>query len=132
MQSYLDIYMGYIVPRIQRADLLLKTAPGAIEPGRAAAVLEISPGEVGRLMELYHLSSITAATFPLIMQGGSSRLCRLFARQLKTGCTDSYLPGAVAYIYELDLKAVERAFRALGITSATGSMLRDIFAKIPI
>ena len=131
-KSYLDIYTGYIVPRIERADILLKTAEGDIQPGVAAEVLEISPWEVRHLMDLYHLRHITAGTFPLIMQGGSSRLCRLFARELQLGCTDSYLPAGIAYIYNLDRKAVEAAFRSLGITSATGSMLREIFARIPL
>lgn len=131
-KSYLDIYTGYIVPRIERADILLKTTEGDIQPSAAAAVLEITPWEVCHLMELYHLRHITRSTFPLIMQGGSSRLCRLFARELQIGCTDSYLPAGIAYIYNLDLKTVEAAFKALGITRATGSMLREIFARIPV
>lgn len=131
-KSYLDIYIGDIVPRIERADLLLKTAEGDIQPSAAAEALEITPYEVRHLMELYHLRHITPSTFPLIMQSGSSRLCRLFARELQIGCTDSYLPVGIAYIYNLDLKAVEAAFRSLGITRATGSMLREIFARIPV
>lgn len=132
MGSYLDIYTDMILPRLQAADLMLKTAEGPIEPSVAADILEISPWEVGHLMELCHLHYITPLTFPIIMEGGSSRLCRLFARQLKAGCTDNYPPGAIAYIYDLDLKAVEMAFRSLGITCATGSMLRAVFARIPI
>ncbi len=129
--SYWDIYTHDIMPRLQQIDLLLKTTD-IIQPASAAAALSITLSELYLLMSYLHISSITRKTFPLIMEHGSSKICRLFARELKLGCRDTYLPAQLAYIYNIDASAVEKAFKSLGISIARSSLLMDIFKKIPI
>lgn len=129
--SYWDIYTHDIMPRLQQIDVLLKTTD-KIQPASAASALSITLSELYLLMGCLHISALTHKTLPLIMQNGSSKICRFFARELKLGCIDTYLPAQLAYIYNLDKAAVEKAFKSLGITAADSSLLKDIFKKIPI
>lgn len=130
-KSYWDIYSHEIMPKITKADLLLKTSEGGIQPHQAASVLDISLSELFLIMNRLHISSVTAESFPLIMLHGSSTLCRLFAREIKIGCSESYKPIQIASIYSLDPDKVKNAFQTLGLKSVHGSQLKQIFSLIP-
>lgn len=130
-KNYWDIYSHEIMPRINKADLLLKTSEASIQPHMAASVLDISLSELFLIMSRLHIASVTSESFPLIMLHGSSTLCRLFARELRLGCSESYEPMQIASIYSLDPDKVRKAFDALGISSADSSQLKQIFRLIP-
>ena len=130
-QSYWDIYLRDIMPHLQKIDVLLKTSDN-ITAHEAADVLGISICELRLIMKLCRITDITRKTFPLIMQNGSSKICRLFAREIKLGCGDSYLPAQLAYIYNIDIASVDKAFSSLGITSAKSSALSDVFKNIKV
>lgn len=130
-QSYWDFYTHDIMPRLKNIDLLLKTST-VIEPAAVAAALDISLSEVYLILSRFHIANITPKSFPIIMQNGSSKICRLFAREIKIGCCDSYAPTQLSYIYNLDKSAIEKAFASLGIARATGPLLREVFKQIPV
>lgn len=130
-QSYWDIYLTDIMPHLQHIDVLLKTNEH-ISPREAADALCISLCELHRIMKMCRITDITRHTFPVIMQNGSSTICRLFARELRLGCSDTYLPAQLAYIYNIDRASVDKAFTSLGITAAKSSALSDVFKRIKV
>lgn len=130
-KSYWDIYSHEIIPKINNADLLLKTSETTIQPHLAASVLDISLSELLLIMNKLHITSVTIDSFPLIMLHGSSVICKLFTRELSHGLSDSYEPAQIASIYSLDLEKVKNAFKTLGITRAHSSQFKQIFSLIP-
>lgn len=129
--TFLDNYEGHIRPAINQIDLYLRTATEPLDIADVACVLDVSEREITSLLAKIDCKTITKAVFMSILSHASSRICRLYQREIKTGSPPTYTAAQIAYIYGLDVGLVKNACAALKIKEATAFTLPLLFAQIP-
>ena len=130
MKTFLDYYEGEIQPQIEAIDLYLKTEdpPYAVET--VSELLNISLTEGTAILEEEKLACITKGVFFRILEKGSAPLCGMFRRALACDLPETYTIRQVAYIFDLDYTAVEKAAKEIGADTFTERMLPRLFEKI--
>ena len=132
VRTFSDEYDEKIAPKLQQIDMLLKLGEFPLKISQVSKVLDLSNDEIVNIAEKFVLSEFDKAFFFIIMQNGTSNICRLLARELDRGSPQFYKASDVAYIYGIELDTVEKAFRKLAITETAQSGLYEIFANIGV
>ena len=130
--TFLEEYRQYIQPAIADVDVFLKTAVVPICAADVACVLEICEEEVKDILRKLDVQTIDKEVFLAIMRRGSSRVCRLYAREIEAGSPIIYNERQIAYIYNLDAALVKNACQKLQIKDVTAFTMPLVFAQIPI
>lgn len=129
-ETFLDFYNKTIAPQLAAIDLLLKTKPGCLNTKKAAALLSISEEEVSAIMAEENIKKLDPHSFFLIMKKGSSEICRLFNRELRSGTPLVYSPADISYIYNIDIDIVFDACKKIGISSFDRITLPILFSQL--
>ena len=129
--TFWEEYQQYIKPMIAEIDIFLKTAEYPLDVAHVAYVLDLDEEEVLRIMSASSRKIIDRDAFFCIMTSGSSRVCRLYAKEVEVGSPPTYTASQLSYIYNLDLKDVKNACKKLQIKEATAFTMPLIFANIP-
>ena len=129
--TFWEEYQRHIRPAIADIDILLKTAEYPLDIAQVAYVLDLDIEEVSSLMAASGQDEVDQETFFAIMTAGSSRICRLYAKEVEVGSPPTYTASQLSYIYNLDLEDVKNACKKLQIKEATAFTMPLIFANIP-
>ncbi len=113
-------------------DLLVKTSEDKISPKEMSDALNISLDELMQIMKFQHMESITRSNFTILMENGSSQICRLYQREKYCGSPYIYSREDIAYIYEIDIDKVNSTCDKLKIKEITPFTLPEILAEISI
>jgi len=130
--SYLELYYSKIAPAIREIDLMLKTSEGDLSVGQASRALKIKPHEIMDIMRSNKLQRITKSNFFIIMQQGSSDLCRMYQRELDKGSPFVYTQEDISYIYGIGIDLITDACDRLGVNEITEYTLPDVLAEIEV
>ena len=129
--TFWEEYQQHIGPTIAEIDIFLKTSEYPLDETRVAYVLDLEKEEVLSIMAASGHDNIDKEFFFHIMSRGSSRICRLYAKEVEVGSPPTYTASQLSYIYNLDLDDVENACKKLQIKEATAFTMPLIFANIP-
>ena len=129
--TFWEEYQLHIGPAIAEIDIFLKTTSYPLDAKRVADVLDLDEEEVSSIMAATSQDEIDKSAFFHIMASGSSRICRLYAKEVEIGSPPTYTASQLSYIYNLDLEDVKNACKKLQIKEATAFTMPLIFANIP-
>jgi hypothetical protein len=129
--TFWEEYQQHISPAIAEIDIFLKTSEYPLDEARVAYVLDLDKEEVLSIMAASGCNVIDKKTFFRVMSNGSSRICRLYAKEVEVGSPPTYTAFQLSYIYNLDLDDVKNACKKLQIKEATAFTMPLIFANIP-
>lgn len=133
--SFWELYCNEIKPTLCEIDVFIRSVEedeDTIDATDVAELLSLELDEVKNIMKKNKMHKIDRSGFFTIMERGSSLICRLYAREVECGSPLSYTRGELAYIYGLEIKAVEAACDDLRIKEATQFTIPLIFTKIPV
>jgi len=127
---YYDEYEAEIAPRLRSIDIFLRTER-SFTPAEAARLLGLSPDEVLSLFGDCDVpEAIGIDSFFFLLRRGSNKLCQMIKRELECGSPAVYKPHQVAYIYDLCVDSVKRAFSELSCKEVTARVLPALFKRI--
>jgi len=129
--TFWEEYQQHIGPTLAEIDIFLKTSDYPLDAARVAYVLDLDEEEVLSITAALGQGEIGKNTFIQIMTKGSSRICRLYAKEVEMGSPHTYTASQLSYIYNLNLDDVKNACKKLQIKEATAFSLPLIFANIP-
>ena len=129
--TFWEEYQRHIEPTIAEIDIFLKTAEYPIDMAQAAYLLDLDEEEVALILAAIKCEDIDKTAFLHIMSVGSSRICRMYAKEVEVGSPLTYTASQLSYIYNLDLEDVKNACKKLQIKEATAFTMPLIFANIP-
>ncbi|TCK90599.1 hypothetical protein EDC19_2368 [Natranaerovirga hydrolytica] len=135
MNTYLDYYKKRITPKLQDIDIFFRTLE---EPNEnihidvVSELLDLTPKEIRKIMKENDISYIHKNTFFMIMQNGSSFICKLFYRQLQAGLLTTYTPEKISYIYEIPEHIVTKAMQEADLPLVSSHNLEKLFSYIYI
>jgi len=129
--TFWEEYQRHIRPMLAEIDIYVKTAEYPLDIEHVAYVLDLDENEVRTIMTTAGRHEIDKRTFFIIMSSGSSRICRLYAKEVEIGSPPTYTASQLSYIYNLDLVDVKNACKKLQIKEATAFTMPLIFANIP-
>ncbi|MDR2183426.1 MAG: hypothetical protein LBE55_04560 [Clostridiales bacterium] len=129
--TFWEEYQRHIKPTIAEIDIFLKTAEYPLDAANVAYVLDLDEDEVLSIVAATGCEAIDKAVFLHIMSSGSSRICRMYAKEVEVGSPPTYTASQLSYIYNLDLEDVKNACQKLQIKEATAFTMPLIFANIP-
>ena len=129
--TFWEEYQTHIRPSIAEIDIFLKSAEYPLDMAEVAYVLDLDEAEITSIMTKENFCQIDKTAFMHIMTAGSSRICRLYCREVEVGSPPTYTASQLSYIYNLDLDDVKNACKKLQIKEATAFTMPLIFANIP-
>lgn len=133
MSTYLQYYNENIAPKLQKIDLFLKTEQSeTFSPDIISELLDISTDEVEKLIDIFEISSLDRISFFILMQHGSSPLCKLFSRELQRKVPHFYSFYDISYIYQIPYEIIVEAASTAGLNSITQDNLNILFENIII
>lgn len=130
--NFWELYKMEIKPLLQEIDIFIKSIEDNASIAEAADLLYISEDEIKNIMDKQNIYEINRDSFISIMENGSSKICRMFKRELELNSPFAYKRDEIAYIYDLELTDVNCACDILGIKEATSYTLPILFANIPV
>ncbi len=130
--NFWELYKSEIAPRLREIDIFVKSMEECATVSEVACALSISEDEVLHIMNDYGISEINKKTFFVIMENGTSSICKLFKRECDMHSPFVYTKQDIAYIYGLDINLVNLACDQLGIAEATAYTLPLLFSHIPV
>lgn len=130
--SYLDTYLGKIMPKLQEIDVYVKSEEGYFDTEHVADMLELNESEVLEIMSANNIRRIGKRDFFKIMQEGSSWICGLYRRELECGSPLIYTRKNIAYIYRIDIDRLNSVCDFLGISEVTSYTLPHLLAQIAV
>jgi len=132
--TFLEEYQQCIQPAIADVDVFLRTTASDVPMCAAdvACVLDICEEEVKNILREVGTQTIDKEVFFAIMRRGSSKICRLYAREIEAGSPIIYNAPQIAYIYNLDADLVKNACQKLQIKEVTTFTMPLVFAQIPV
>ncbi len=131
-RTYLDTYVLYIRPKLMQIDLLVKTSEDFIPPEEMSEALNLSLDEVNQIMKYKHMDSITRSNFTILMENGSSQICKLYQREKYCGSPYFYSRDEIAYIYDIDIDKVNAGCDRLQVKEITPFTLPMVLAEISL
>jgi len=129
--TFWEEYQTHIRPTIAEIDIFLKSAAYPLDIADVACLLDLEEAEIEGIMHKASLYEIDLAAFMHIMCAGSSRICRMYCREVEIGSPPTYTVSQLSYIYNLDIEDVKNACKKLQIREATAFTMPLIFANIP-
>ncbi|MCL2575917.1 MAG: hypothetical protein FWE33_05735 [Defluviitaleaceae bacterium] len=131
VHTFWDEYQESVAPKIADIDVYLKSAEHPFDIGCVADLLELDEAEIYAILRDAGVKSIDKNIFLYIMTTGSSFLCGLYRREVELNSPPTYTANDLAYIYNLDILAVNNACQTLQINEVTSFTMPLIFANIP-
>jgi hypothetical protein len=133
MSTYLQYYNENVAPKLQKIDLFLKTEESeTLSPDIICELLDISIDEVDDLIDTYKISNLDKISFFIIMQNGSSEICKMFSREIQRKIPHFYSFYDISYIYQIPYEIVVDAAVSAGLNSITQQDLNVLFEHIII
>lgn len=132
MKSFLDVYQSEIAPKLMEIDIAVKTLEKPLGKSAVCRILQISKNELNKIMERNAIKNINRRAFFIIMQNGTSDICKFYRREVECGSPYTYRREKIAYIYNLKIADVNYACDKLGIVEATPFTLPILFSEILI
>lgn len=131
MSTYLKYYNENIAPKLQKIDLFLKTEQeDTFSSDVVSELLDIPTDEVEEIMKSFQVSKLDKISFFIIMQNGSSELCKLFSRELQRKVPHFYSFYDISYIYQIPYETVVDAANSVGLNSITQDNLNTLLDNI--
>lgn len=130
-KSFLDVYKNSISPLLKEIDLLIKKHTSDIPVFYISKLLSISDKEIKSIMHQEDIKNINSSDIFSLLINGTSYICHLIMREIECGSPYFYTSQTVSYIYEIDKKEVDKAFKFLELEKINSSFLPAIFAQIP-
>ena len=128
--NYWEYYNSDIRPKLMEIDVFIKSLDEPADISATADILGISQREVMEIMKNLDIKTICRSTFTIIMAHGSSKICKLFSRELECSSPYTYTRQNIAHIYNIDLTTVIDACESLGIKEVTSFTLPLLFSNI--
>lgn len=129
--TFLEEYKRHIWPAIGEIDVFLRAAEYPLCAADVACVLDVDEREVLSILAEIGRNDIDKDTFLAIMARGSSSICQMYGREVEIGSPHIYSPSQIAYVYNLDIGAVENACKKIQIKEVTALTMPLVFAQIP-
>ena len=130
MKSFFNLYYNEICPTLKALDIMIKSKYESVDINELSYLLHITPAEINKILEFKHLSKISSEFIPTIMLNGSSYICKIFKKSLSYYNCNSYQPKDISYIYNIDIKKVEEAFKQLNLKEISSVNLSELFKLI--
>jgi len=127
--NFLDTYKE-ISSRLKDLDVLAKTEE-PITIVSLARVLSAPAWEIYEIKSKHNIKFITRKNLGIIMREASGEICDIYRRELEIGSPLVYTEEDISYIYDLEQREIESAFRRLGIRQATEIFFPLIFKELP-
>ncbi|OOB78729.1 MAG: hypothetical protein BEN19_08675 [Epulopiscium sp. Nuni2H_MBin003] len=128
--NFYDIYTHYISPKLQELDLFLKMQPQPYAISEVSALLDISEEDTLQIMHKFQITDIDKNDFFTIIHNSKSYIGTLIIRQFEKSHKHFYTPASIAFIYDLDITIVEKAFQKLEHKIIDESQLHMLFKNI--
>ena len=129
-KSYFDMYQSLISPQLKEIDIFIKCQQAPYSVKAIAKLLQISQEEVMQIMQEQNIIFLDKGGLIRIMKAGSSDICRMFSRILKSGIPKKYLPNDISYIYNIDIDKVLNACEKMGISVFNEHTLMILLSNI--
>ena len=129
-QSYLEYYVSYIRPAINKLDIALK-CKSRLGNKELAEILDSTENEIEKIRSIHDLKTLNQNAIVKIMQESESKICKTFQRELEIGSPFTYSLEEFAYIYDLDICLVCEVCKKLNIYEVTWQNMPGIFAALP-
>lgn len=129
-KSFLYFYKAEVEDKIKKIDLALKETADGISPKKGATLLNVTLREIQSALYSKGAKKITKENIAEIMLSLDSPICNIFKRAMECGFPSFYCAENLAYIYNIDQKAVQNAFDFLDIRWAREEQLPAVFAQI--
>ena len=127
--NFLDTYKE-ISSRLKKLDMLAKSEE-PITIGLLSRVLSVPAWEIFEIMSKHNIKFITKKNLGIIMREASGEICDIYRRELEIGSPLVYTKEDISYIYDLEQREIEDAFRRLGIRETTELFFPLIFKELP-
>ncbi len=124
MATFFDYYKKQIRPRIEQADVFLKTAS---EPYPAEQIASVFGLCNTNLQPLWTKEQLICQ-----LQNSSEGLWQMFQKELRCGLPCVYTADQISYIYDIALEVVEQAAERTGLTHCPKSLLPLLFDAIEL
>lgn len=129
-KNYWEFYKKDIRPKLMEIDVFFKSVDGSADIDELASILSIPKQEILDTMKKNKLDVIDRSTLHVVMENGSSEICKLFRREIECGSPFTYTIENIAYIYNISIEKIKRACDELGIKEATAYTLPMIFSHV--
>jgi hypothetical protein len=133
IHTYLDFYEKIYSKKLQEIDLFLKTSEWEnYTHEQVSCLLDLNEKEVCKIMTTYNIESIDQKTFFIIMEHGSSEICKLFSREVERKLPIFYSLDDISYIYNIPYEALARAAYKANLSNITSKNIPTLFSYIKL
>lgn len=133
MYTYWNYYEKYFASKIRAIDLFLKTEIHAgITQKEIIRLLCISEEEINTILESNHITTLDVPAFFVVMQNGSSPICKLFSRELQRKMPHFYSYYDISYIYQIPYESVIDGAQKAQISHITSENMPLLFQNIEL
>ncbi len=131
--TYLEYYNSTLAPKLQSIDLFLKTEESdEYTIDTVSELLNLSMDEIETIMQHANMKVINRLSFFIIMQNGSSEICKMFSRELQRKLPATYTYFDISYIYQIPYDVVKEAAEEANIHDITTDNINTLFSYIYI
>lgn len=131
MRTYLDYYNKHFANKIKAIDLFLKEIHTDImDSNTVSDLLDISDEEIKIIMSDHNIQEIDKVSFFVLMQNGSSPVCKLFKRELQRKMPHFYSFYDISYIYQIPYEHVVEGAKNANLNSITSENIHELFEHI--
>lgn len=130
MNSFFNVYYDEICPTLQSIDIIIKSHYSNVDINELSNLLHISQKEINIILNSKHITTLTSDIIPTIMLNGSSYICKIFKKSLSYYNSKNFTSKDIAYIYNIDINKVEKAFKKLHITEISETDFPKLFKLI--
>ena len=130
-KTYLDVYNEEIAPKLKELDLFLKAREMPVTIWQASQILDMPYSGVQELVRILDFNNINYTNIFLLIQNGSSQICRLIQRETELGFPSRYTAQYISYIYEIGENKVTQALGKLGLVEINSDNINRVFDLLP-
>lgn len=131
MSTFLDYYNLNYGSKLMEIDLFLKTESSDDMPREIVMdLLSLCKEEMEGIMKSFCIDHIDVPAFFVIMQNGSSPICRLFSREVQRKMPYFYSFYDISYIYQIPYEHVVDGANKANMTSITSENIHKLFSYI--
>ncbi|MBC7959700.1 MAG: hypothetical protein H7X94_07525 [Vallitaleaceae bacterium] len=131
MCTYLEYYNENYASKIQAIDLFLKADhENGFTLESISTLLNITMEEIETLMKTFQIQQIDAVSFFVLLQNGSSSICKLFSRELHRKMPYFYSFYDISYIYQIPYEHVVEGAKSADLNHITSQNIHLLFENI--
>jgi hypothetical protein len=128
--SYLDYYDSRIRPVINRLDIAIK-CKDRLKDSDIAGILGMETSEILKIKAEHKLKKNDKTAIITYLKEGSSEICGIFKRETEFRSPYVYSFEEISYIYNIELKMLQRVCERKGIHRITKENINEVFKNIP-